>query len=205
MMRGVPGARDAGQDRQGTKSGILLRLRRFVEDRRGVGAIEFAIVAPLLMMAYISAFEITIGFTFSRKVSRAASTVSDLLTQNGSTNAAVLDTMKDVTKSVIAPFPQAEGYTLKITGVAIDADGKATVAWSRDQNKGKPYVKGTAVVLPSSIEGAKSLFFVRTELAVPHKILLVAPNLSSHLNEITLSKTSYFGLRQGSAIACADC
>jgi Flp pilus assembly protein TadG len=204
-MRSVLGARDAGQGRQCTKSGVLLRLRRFIEDRRGVGAIEFAIVAPLMMMAYISAFEITIGFTFSRKVSRAASTVSDLITQNGSTNAAMLDTMKDVTKSVIAPFPQAIGYTLKITGVAIDADGKATVAWSRDQAKGQPYTKGTAVVLPSNIEGAKSLFFVRTELAVPHKILLMAPNLSTQLNDITLRKTSYFGLRQGSAIACADC
>ncbi|MCQ4631694.1 MULTISPECIES: TadE/TadG family type IV pilus assembly protein [Shinella] len=187
------------------KRGILLRLRRFVEDRRGVGAIEFAIVAPLMIMAYVSAFEITVGFTLSRKVSRAASTVSDLVTQNGSTNAAVLDTMKDVTASVIAPFPQATGYTLKITGVTIDADGKATVAWSRDQSKGQPYVKGTAVVLPSHIEGAKSLFFVRTELGVPHKILLMAPNLSAKLNNITLSKTSYFGLRQGSSISCPDC
>ncbi len=205
MMRGIPGTSDAGQGRQGTKSGVLLALRRFIEDRRGVGAIEFAIVAPLMMMAYISAFELTIGYTLSRKVSRAASTVSDLLTQNASTNAAVLDTMKDVTKSVITPFPQPVGFTLKITGVAIDADGKATVAWSRDQDKGQPYTKGTAVALPSSIEGAKNLFFVRTELAVPHKILLVAPNLSSKLNDITLAKTSYFGLRQGSAIACPDC
>lgn len=181
---------------------LLRRLRR---DRRGAGAIEFAIVAPLLIMAYVSAFEISVGINMSSKVSRAASTVSDLLTQDSTTTADTLDTMKEVTKRVIAPFQQTDGYTLKITGVAVDQDGKATVAWSRDQAKGQPYTKGAAVVLPSNIEGAKNLFFVRTELSVPYTILLMAPNLSSRLNSFRLSKTSYFGLRKGKEIACSGC
>ncbi|AOF92052.1 TadE/TadG family type IV pilus assembly protein [Sinorhizobium sp. RAC02] len=180
-------------------------LRRFGLDRQGAGAIEFAIVAPLLIMAYVSAFEISVGINMSSKVSRAASTVSDLLTQESATTADTLDTMKEVTKRVIAPFQQADGYTLKITGVAVDADGKATVAWSRDQAKGEPYTKGTAVVLPSNIQGAKSLFFVRTELSVPYTILLMAPNLSSRLSSFPLAKTSYFGLRKGKTIACSGC
>ena len=180
-------------------------MRRFGRDRHGAGAIEFAIVAPLLIMAYVSAFEISVGINMSSKVSRAASTVSDLLTQEPATSADTLDTMKEVTKRVIAPFQQADGYTLKITGVAVDANGKATVAWSRDQAKGQPYIKGTAVTLPSNIEGAKDLFFVRTELSVPHTILLMAPSLSSRLNSFRLAKTSYFGLRKGKEIACSGC
>jgi len=180
-------------------------LHRLGRDRRGAGAIEFAIVAPLLIMAYVSAFEISVGINMSSKVSRAASTVSDLLTQDTATTADTLDTMKEVTKRVIAPFQQTEGYTLKITGVAVDKDGKATVAWSRDQAKGQPYAKGATVVLPSNIQGAKSLFFVRTELSVPYTILLMAPNLSSRLNSFRLAKTSYFGLRKGKEIACSGC
>ncbi|MGQ3210097.1 TadE/TadG family type IV pilus assembly protein [Shinella sp.] len=180
-------------------------LRRFGRDRHGAGAIEFAIVAPLLIMAYVSAFEISVGINMASKVSRAASTVSDLLTQDDATTADTLDKMKEVTKRVIAPFQQADGYTLKITGVAVDKDGKATVAWSRDQAKGEPYTKGTAVALPSNIQGAKDLFFVRTELAVPYTILLMAPNLSSRLNSFPLGKTSYFALRRGKTIACSGC
>lgn len=186
----------------GAKVGLM---RRFASDRRGAGAVEFAIVAPLLIMAYVGAFEISVGIGMARKVSRASSTVSDLLTQNDSTNVATLDTMKEVTKRVIAPFQQAEGYSLKITGIAVDVDGKATVAWSRDQDKGEPYPEGQVVTLPSNINGAKKLFFVRTELTVPHTILLMAPNLSSKLNSVPLSKTSYFGLRRGEKITCADC
>jgi Flp pilus assembly protein TadG len=185
------------------QGGVLVQLRRLIDDRRGVGAIEFAIVAPLLIMVYIGAFEVSVGIAMSRKVNRAASTVSDLLTQNKATNKATLDTMKEVTKHVIAPFAQ-DGYTLKITGIAVAADGTAKVAWSRDQIAGTPYGKGTSVTLPASM-GAKSTFIVRTELSVPHTILLLAPGLSSQLNQINLGKTSYFRQRVGEAIECTDC
>jgi len=185
------------------KSGVLRMLRRFVDDRRGIGAVEFAIVAPLLIIAYIGAFEVSVAVTMSRKVNRASSTVSDLLTQSQSTSAVTLDTMKDVTKTVIAPFPQTD-FTLKITGIAIASDGKATVAWSRDQASGKPYATGSSVTLPATIE-AKSTFIVRTELVVPHEVMLMLPSFAQSLNKINLSKTSYFRQRTGEMITCADC
>ncbi len=202
-MPGNASSATAGQDATLRGNGVLLRLRRFVEDRRGVGAIEFAIVAPLLIMTYIGAFEITVAVTMSRKIGRASSTVSDLLTRNETTNKATLDSMKDVTKNIIAPFSQ-DGYTLKVTGIAIDAAGKATVAWSRDQKAATPYTKGDTVTLPSDMD-AKSTFIVRTELTVPHTILLMAPGLTSNLNKLDLSKTSYFRLRSGTAVTCSDC
>lgn len=184
-------------------SGLFLRLRRLIDDRRGVGAVEFAIVAPVLVMTYIGAFEISVAVSMTRKISRAASTVSDLLTRSDSTNKATLDTMKDVTKNVLAPFSQ-DGYTLKITGVAVDASGNATVAWSWDQSKGTPYTKGSKVTLPPDVD-VKDTFVVRTEFIVPHKILLMAPGLSSQINTISIPRTSYFRKRVGDKITCTDC
>lgn len=195
-----PGADRKRQPRMG---GVFLKLRRLVEDRRGVGAIEFAIVAPLLVVAYVGAFEVSVAVTMLRKVNRASSTVSDLLTQSQTTNKATLDTMKEVTKTVIAPFAQ-DGYSLKITGIAVAADGKATVAWSRDQSAGKPYATGASVTLPSTLD-AKSTFIVRTELVVPHTVLLMMPSLASTFNKVDLSKTSYFRQRTGEKITCSDC
>lgn len=183
--------------------GLLLRLRRFVDDRSGVGAIEFAIVAPLLIMAYIGAFEVSVAVATSRKVSRAASTISDLLTQNKTTTKATLDTMKEVAKNVLAPY-SITGYTMKITGIAVDADGNAKIAWSRNESAGTPYTSGDPVTLPSSMD-AKSTFIVRTELTVPHSILLMTPGLDSNLTTINLSKTSYFRQRVGDAITCSNC
>ena len=202
-MRSLLPRLDTGNVTQAARGGVLLALRRFVEDRRGIGAIEFAIVAPLLVMAYVGAFEISVAVTVSRKVQRASSTVSDLLTQTATTNKATIDTMKEVAKHVLAPF-SIQGYSMKITGIAVAADGKATVAWSRDSNAGTPYPAGTVITLPATLE-AKNTFIVRTELVVPHNVLLMMPTLSSRLNQIDLSKTSYFRQRKGDKIDCTDC
>jgi Flp pilus assembly protein TadG len=203
-MRQVLSPPETAKTEPRAKGGVLLHLRRFVEDRRGVGAIEFAIVAPLLIMAYIGAFEITVAINASRKVNRASATVSDLLTQGQTTDKATLDTMPDLIKKILDPVVVSSAYTMKITGVAVAADGKATVAWSRDQAKGTPYAKGSAVTLPSEME-AKSTFIVRTELTVPYKVLLLAPKLDTQINNIKLSRTSYFRQRVGDKIDCTDC
>lgn len=202
-MESLVTRRDVIRNERPVKGGVICQFRRLIMDRRGVGAIEFAIAAPLLIMFYVCSFEISVAVTMSRKVNRASATVSDLLTQSQSTNKATLDTMKTVTKTVIAPFSE-DGYSLKITGIAIAADGKATVAWSRDQNAQQPYAPGLVVTLPSTLE-AKSTFIVRTELVVPYTLLSMMPSLASSFNKINLSKTSYFRQRTGDKITCSDC
>ncbi|KQS88061.1 MULTISPECIES: TadE/TadG family type IV pilus assembly protein [unclassified Rhizobium] len=179
-------------------------FRRFWRDRKGTGAIEFAIIAPLLIMAYIGSFEVSLGFSISRKVARASSTVADVLTQQTDVSKATLDGMKDVAKSVMAPY-EMNTYTLKMTGITVTAAGVGTVAWSRDQAGGTPYKAGSVVTLPSDIS-AVNAFVVRSELVVPHHLLLFAPGLADNtLKTINLSKTYYFRQRVGDKITCSDC
>jgi len=176
----------------------------FWRDRKGTGAIEFAILAPLLIMAYIGSFEISLGFTIARKVSRASSTVADVLTQQTSVDIKTLDGMKDVAKGVMSPFEMTD-YTLKMTGIKVTAPGTGTVVWSRDDEGGTPYQAGSPVALPSDISSINA-FIVRSELVVPHELLLFAPGLSTHeLKTINLSKTYYFRQRVGDEITCTDC
>jgi len=103
-----------------------------------------------------------------------------------------------------------------MTGIAVDAAGSATVAWSlawgreeKGKNKDKelastPYTKGEAVTLPKDMD-AKSTFIVRTELSVPHTILLMAPGLSSEFRSLPLERTSFFRQREGDGITCSGC
>jgi Flp pilus assembly protein TadG len=176
---------------------------KFWRDRKGTGAIEFAILAPLLIMAYIGSFEVSLGFTIARKVSRASSTVADVLTQQASVDVKTLDGMKNVVKGVMSPF-EITHYTLKMTGIKVTGAGTGTVAWSRDKDGGTPYKAGSAVTLPSDIS-AVNAFIVRSELVVPHELLLFAPDLSNELKTIDLSKTYYFRQRVGDEIKCTDC
>lgn len=182
----------------------LEALGAFWRDRQGTGAIEFAIIAPLLIVAYIGCFEISVGFNVARKVSRASSTVADVLTQMPSVDKASLDGMNTVAKSVMSPF-EVSKYTLKMTGIKMTAPGQGEVTWSYDQAGAAPYKAGSTVTMPSDIS-AVNTFIVRSELVVPHEILLFAPGLSkSTVNTIDISKTAYFRQRVGTEIKCADC
>lgn len=184
----------------------LEALKAIWRDRKGTGAIEFAIIAPLLIMAYIGCFEMSVGFNIARKVSRASSTVADVLTQMQSVDTTVLDGMKDVTRSVMAPFEVTDQqYTLKMTGIKITAPGSGEVTWSYDQAGKAAYPVGAVVSLPSDIPSTNT-FLVRSELVVPHKILLFAPGLASNtLNSIDISRTTFMRQRLGTEIKCSNC
>ncbi|MCA1405837.1 pilus assembly protein [Ensifer sp. IC3342] len=179
-------------------------LSSLIRDRRGVGGVEFAIIAPLLLMLYIGAFEISLGFTVARKVSRASSAVADIVSRQTDVNKALLDNMKHVALSIMAPY-DSSGYTLKITGIQVTGTTSGKVVWSRDQNGARPYAVDSIATVPADLDSVNA-FVVRTELVVPHDLLLFAPGLeSSTLKTIDLSKTSYYRQRFGDTIKCTDC
>ncbi|WP_083338342.1 TadE/TadG family type IV pilus assembly protein [Ensifer sp. LCM 4579] len=178
-------------------------LARFFRDRRGVGAVEFAIVAPLLIMTYIGAFELSLGFTVLRKVARASSAVADIVSQKQDVDKVFLDGMKKVAESILAPY-ESSNFTLKITGIQVTGTTTGKVVWSRDQAGGTPYSANSTTTVPADLE-AVNAFVVRTELVVPHKLLLFAPNLNSTISTIDLSKTAYYRQRFGTTIACTNC
>lgn len=184
-------------------SRLLTRLRRLGRDKKGVGAVEFAIVAPVLLMVYIGAFESSLGFTMARKVARASSTVADIFSQESSLTASKIDSADAIARSILAPFEGAS-LSYKITGIKVSS-GAGTVEWSRNEKKQKPYTKGTTVTLPAGIAPTDG-FIIRTEMVVPHELLLFAPGLlPSEYKTINLSRTSYFLQRSGETISCADC
>lgn len=186
-----------------TGSRLLTRLRRLGGDKKGVGAVEFAIVAPVLLMVYIGAFESSLGFTMARKVARASSTVADIFSQESSLTASKIDSADAIARSILAPFEGAS-LSYKITGIKVSS-GAGTVEWSRNEKKQKPYTKGTTVTLPAGIAPTDG-FIIRTEMVVPHELLLFAPGLlPSEYKTINLSRTSYFLQRSGETISCADC
>ncbi len=185
-------------------SGILMRLRALWADRSGVGGVEFAIIAPLLLCLYITAFELTIGLSMSKRTTRTASTIADLVTQQTSVTPTVLATMKDVTASIFAPYTP-QNLSLKITGVTIDASGNPTVAWSWDQLNGRPYAVGSPVDVPADMR-TPSTFLVRAQVSVTHQLFMVMPGLlPSQLQTITMGRQYFYRQRVGTSIACTGC
>jgi len=185
---------------------LCARLRHFTRDERGIGAIEFAILFPVLLMLYLGAFEITVGLSVEKRTSRAAGSIADILTQPQQTNLTktLLATMPSVAGAIFTPY-STTGLTLKVTGIQIDAGGSATVAWSWAQDGSKPYTAGNAVTVPSDIK-LPSSFLVRTELAIPYQILSFGSDfLPAGSNQITIGRSYFYRPRSGNAITCSDC
>jgi Flp pilus assembly protein TadG len=183
---------------------VFERLQDFRRDIRGIGGVEFALIAPLLLGLYITSFELTIGLSVSKRVTRTASTVADLVTQQSSVTKDFLATMKNVANGIFVPY-QPQNLTMKITGVALDTSGNPTVAWSWDQNGARPYSTGSAVNVPTDMR-APSTFLVRAEVSVTHQLLMFMPGIMpSNLQTITLRREFYYRQRVGTSITCDGC
>lgn len=179
-------------------------LRRFLEARDGIGGVEFALIAPVLIVLYLCAFELMTGFSVSKKVSMAASTVADLVSRADKVSKTDLEGMVDVTNAVFAPYGVAN-LSLKITGVSIDSAKQAKVAWSWSNSGAAPYAVGATVTVPEDMLSEET-FLVRSELSVDHELLMYLPALSgSEIKKITIRREFFFRQRVNTDITCADC
>ncbi|MEV4607753.1 pilus assembly protein [Neorhizobium sp. LMR1-1-1.1] len=180
------------------------QMRRFAADVRGIGGVEFALIAPLLLFLYITSFELTIGLSVSKRVTRTASTVADLVTQQAKVTTSDLQQMTSVANAIFTPY-QPQNLKMKITGVTIDGSSNPTVAWSWAQDGSRPYSNGSAVNVPTDMRSA-STFLVRAEVSVTHQLLMFMPGLMpSSLQTITLNREFYYRQRVGTSITCDGC
>ena len=196
--------------RQGTTvmTGIMIALgqtvRKLRGDRSGVGAVEFALIAPVLIVLYMGSLEVSVAMSVNKKLARAASTVADLVTQSDKTDKATLKSMINVAQSVMTPF-KSDGIKLKVTGIEIDSKGVGTAKWSWKEDNTRPYTVGSTQTLPSDL-AIPDTFLVRTELEFDHDLLMIMPGIQDiELRTIHMTKTYHLRQRIGDAMSCSDC
>jgi Flp pilus assembly protein TadG len=125
------------------------RIGRLAGDERGVSAVEFAMLLPLMLTLYLGAVEVSQGIAVDRKVTLTARTVADLVSQVTSINNADMTNSLNAATAVIAPYPSSP-LKLTVSSVTVDKDGNATVAWS-DALNGSARSKGSTVTLPPAL------------------------------------------------------
>lgn len=133
---------------------IALDLRQrfggLAKDERGVSAVEFAMLLPLMMSLYLGAVEVSQGIGADRKVTLTARTVADLVSQVSNVDNNSMTNSLNAASKVMAPFPSGN-LKVVVTSVRVDAQGNATVAWS-DSYNGSARAKGSTVTLPTALK-----------------------------------------------------
>ena len=108
-------------------------LRRFGGDRRGVSAVEFAILAPVMVALYLGMVEVSDGIGADRKVSLTASTLANLTAQFTTISSGDMGNILDASSAIISPY-SASHLSLTVTCINIDNNKNVTVKWSVARN-----------------------------------------------------------------------
>ena len=113
----------------GMFSSLRTKLARFAGDKRGVSAVEFAIILPFMAMLYLGGTALTQAIIVKRKVVLVAHTVGDLVARDNSMTDAEVTAVFDAAKAVFAPYAWNGLLKIKLSSVNINAAGTATVGW----------------------------------------------------------------------------
>jgi len=127
-------------------------MRRFGRDRRGLAAVEFALILPFLLLLYLGVVEVTQGVILNRKTTLAAATVSNIVAQYTtiSSSSQVPDILK-AANQIFAPYSTSQANVI-VSCISIDANGKATVAWSNGLVAGTARPTGQSVTVPTALD-----------------------------------------------------
>ena len=123
-------------------------IRRWSGDERGVSAIEFAMLAPVLILFYMGMTEFCQGFMAQKRMGHVSAMVADLIAQEETVTPATVDDIFDIGGLIMKPFPTAT-LNQRVSSVS-RASGSATVDWSRGDGMTARAV-GSTMTLPADL------------------------------------------------------
>ena len=106
-------------------------LRRLRRDKRGVSAIEFAILLPMLVMFLIGSIEVTFKIWSTQKAEKLAVTLSDVIAQSQTVTSNDLAQLTGAVDKIMEPFAFGpDAGKVIITSVYVPQDSTiAKVNW----------------------------------------------------------------------------
>ncbi len=128
------------------RPGLLARMRR---DTRGVAAVEFGFIVPIMFFLFVGTIEFSQALTVDRRLTLAASSTADLIARapNSGLTPEQVDRDLRIVEQLIAPYEIQRLYVKVMSIIAAGTPGNPnvliyTVDWSRDNNAGTPHPRG---------------------------------------------------------------
>ncbi len=168
------------------KISTLGRIVRAARDCRGVSAVEFALVAPVMIGLYFGCAEIADGVGTDRKVSLISAALANLTAQVTTISSSDMTNIFDASSAIIAPY-SATKLQLTVTCIKIDANKSASVKWSA--TRGGTASSGSTTV-PSALAVANS-YLILSEASYAYTPI-IGHNITGTL---TLSDKMYMSPR----------
>jgi Flp pilus assembly protein TadG len=104
-------------------------LSRWVKDQRGVSALEFALIMPIIIVLIFGMANISQALMAQRRVNHIASAMGDLTAQNLTMMDSDFTDMFSVAAFMMKPLDQSD-LSIRITSVIVDGKKIPHVDWS---------------------------------------------------------------------------
>ncbi|WP_395671433.1 TadE/TadG family type IV pilus assembly protein [Phenylobacterium sp.] len=119
-------------------------MRRLWSDRRGVAAVEFVLLLPMLLTLYLGSVEVFALFGADRRAAHLAAAMADVTAQSRSLSNAELTDILAMGAAMMHPEPAGARLQQRITSLVADDNGRVTPDWSVNRN-----FSGAAPTLPA--------------------------------------------------------
>lgn len=147
-------------------------LARFARDTAGLAALEFAIVAPVMILMHFGAVECIQAFEAYRRVTHIASAIADITAQNSTVTSAQMTDILNAGPALIHPFPSTP-LGERVSSLVANSTGQVNVAWSVTMN----YTATDTPAVPSgtTLAAGQSLIVADVTYSAPSLFALVLP------------------------------
>jgi Flp pilus assembly protein TadG len=171
-------------------------LSRFGRCGSGLAAVEFAMIAPVLILVYFGLAEFCQAYMAQRRMGHATSQVADIVAQSQTITADTIDDTFAIGGLILAPFPESP-LALRVTSITRGTDGVARATWSR--GKGMTKLTGTVAVPAGLIANGETIIMSEGTYDYESPLGQVLPGMRR------FNHTYWLRPRLVNAIECTGC
>lgn len=175
-------------------------FRKFVRDHRGVAAVEFALIAPAMILLYSGLVEVCQAVIAARKANHVASAIGDLVSQVEIVSSSDVSDIFGIGQTIMAPYPTTT-LQMRLTSVTLNSSGTPKVDWSRGSGGLGAYSAGATVSLPATLGLVANDSVVMAEAKYQYNSILksVMPNA------LNFNEAFYLRPRRSDKVTCSNC
>ena len=173
-------------------------LRRFGKDRKGVAAVEFALIAPAMILLYCGLVELCQAIMADRKTNHVASAVGDLVSQAETVSSSDLSDIFTIANTIMSPFPTSS-LQIRVTSLTANASGTPVVDWSKGYGGFSALTVGQTKTLPMTLASGDSMVMSESKYTYTSVLHYVLPSALSY------SEVYYLRPRRSDKVTCTDC
>ena len=178
---------------------MLKRLTEAWKSASGLAAVEFGLIAPVLLVMLLGTIGICNALVCHRKVINLASNISGLIAMPTSVTSTDISNAFNAGNAILYPY-SSTNTSIVISSITYSAaTNQDTVAWSRAQN-GTALTQGSVVTPPAGVisttDGAGAILVSVTYSYTP---------AWGFFGTIPMSSSFYSRPRQSLSVACNGC